>query len=274
MGNESGQGGFNWGAVGGAAMGIGGNLLQGIGRKRREERGLSYQKDLMGLQQRNQMDLNKQGHQLQMDMWNKTNYGAQMEHLKDAGLNPALMYGMSGGGGTTAGSQSGGGAGGGNAPEVKETQVGNGGMMGMQMASQIALTNAQTQKVKTETENLGEGGIIRGKTLQEIENLIAVEGTEKEKMLLVKAQGIAEKLKGENYQKDTKLKGKQIEVAEQERMLKKYEVDLNKLGIQKTDNKIFRFLTKMAGDNGVTLQEIIEQMTKGGGNPKEFPIVK
>jgi hypothetical protein len=31
-----------------------------------------------------------------MDMWNKTNYGAQVEHMKNAGLNPALMYKGSG----------------------------------------------------------------------------------------------------------------------------------------------------------------------------------
>ena len=37
----------------------------------------------------------------QLTMWNTTNYGAQVEHLKAAGLNPALMYGTGGGGGST-----------------------------------------------------------------------------------------------------------------------------------------------------------------------------
>lgn len=58
----------------------------------------------------NQRKLNQQGADLQMDMWNKTNYGAQLAHMKDAGLNPALMYGMGGGGGATTGSQGGGSA--------------------------------------------------------------------------------------------------------------------------------------------------------------------
>lgn len=40
--------------------------------------------------------------QLMKDYWNSTNYGAQMEHLKKAGLNPALMYQQGGSGGTTA----------------------------------------------------------------------------------------------------------------------------------------------------------------------------
>ena len=40
----------------------------------------------------------------QMDMWNATNYPAQVEQLNKAGLNPALEYGMKGGGGVTTGS--------------------------------------------------------------------------------------------------------------------------------------------------------------------------
>ena len=36
-------------------------------------------------------------------MWKDTNYSAQMEELKKAGLNPGLLYGMSGGGATTIG---------------------------------------------------------------------------------------------------------------------------------------------------------------------------
>ena len=35
----------------------------------------------------------------QLEMWEKTNAKAQKEQYKIAGLNPALMYGMSGGGG-------------------------------------------------------------------------------------------------------------------------------------------------------------------------------
>jgi len=75
--------------------------------------------ELMGLAQQNEMELmglgyglqqglNMQGHDLQMDLWNKTNYGAQMEHMRKAGLNPALMYGKGAGQGGTTGSQTGG----------------------------------------------------------------------------------------------------------------------------------------------------------------------
>ena len=40
------------------------------------------------------------------EMWEKTNYAAQIEQMKKAGLSPALMYGQAGaGGGTVSGAQ-------------------------------------------------------------------------------------------------------------------------------------------------------------------------
>jgi len=99
------------------------------------------QKELMGIQQQNQMKLNEQGSQLQKKMWDETNYGAQMEHIKKAGLNPSLLYGMSGGGGTTTGSQSGGSATGGgvtNAPYM--------GMEALLLDKQLEVLESQANK--------------------------------------------------------------------------------------------------------------------------------
>ena len=40
------------------------------------------------------------------EMWDKTNYPAQVEQMKEANLSPALMYGQGGaGGGTVSGAQ-------------------------------------------------------------------------------------------------------------------------------------------------------------------------
>jgi hypothetical protein len=91
------------------SAGIGSQLLGMIGGHQAERRNYRNQRNLMNLQMQNQAGLNRQGHDLQMDMWNKTNYGAQVGHMKDAGLNPALMYKGAGAGGTT-GSQGGGSA--------------------------------------------------------------------------------------------------------------------------------------------------------------------
>lgn len=93
-------------------------LIGRIGQKKREERQVGYQKDIMGLQLNNQMALNQQGQDIQLDTWKKTSYPAQLAMMKEAGLNPALMYGMGGGGGTTTGSQGGGNASGGGMPNV------------------------------------------------------------------------------------------------------------------------------------------------------------
>ena len=81
--------------------------------------------------------------------WNSAEQ--QKQRLKEAGLNPALMYGIGGEGGSSVSS------GGGTGPEVQG--VGNAGtqavMMGLQaksIESQIALNNAQASKINAETE--------------------------------------------------------------------------------------------------------------------------
>jgi hypothetical protein len=81
-----------------------------------------------------------------MDMWNKTNASAQVKHYKDAGLNPALMYGTSGATGTT-GSQGGGSAASGGAPKAPIMDMSN-----MLIGAQIKNTNMDTEKKKAEKD--------------------------------------------------------------------------------------------------------------------------
>lgn len=104
--------------------GFGSQLLGMIGGHQAERRNYRNQRNLMNLQMQNQAGLNRQGHDLQMDMWNKTNYGAQVGHMKDAGLNPALMYKGAGAGGTT-GSQGGGSASMGSSQQGKVMDMSN-----------------------------------------------------------------------------------------------------------------------------------------------------
>jgi hypothetical protein len=133
--------GNNWGGAG-AILG----MIAGHQAQRRQHRDT---KELMGMQFRNQLGLNKQGHEMQMDMWNKTNYGAQVDHMLEAGLNPALMYGSAGQGGTT-GSQGGGSASMGQAQQMK--------MMDMQnllLGAQVEKLNAETNNIKKDTEKKG-----------------------------------------------------------------------------------------------------------------------
>lgn len=145
-------------------IGIGTGLIGMIGQNRRERRAMENQEALMGIQQRNQMALNRQGSDLQYEMWKKTNYPAQIEMMKQAGLNPGLMYGSAGQGGTT-GSQSGGSAQSGNAPSPQP--------MDIQSALNVAMSKAQievakSQANKNEAEAEAIGGYRKGEAEQGI----------------------------------------------------------------------------------------------------------
>jgi hypothetical protein len=128
---------WSWGKQG--ALGIGSTLLGMIGGHNAQRRQHRDTKELMGMQHKNQRNLNQMGHDLQMDMWNKTNYKAQVDHMLEAGLNPALMYGSAGQGGQT-GSQGGGSASMGQAQQMK--------MMDMQNL----MMGAQMEKLKSEAK--------------------------------------------------------------------------------------------------------------------------
>lgn len=84
----------------------------------------------------------------QLQMWKDTNYPAQMEMLKQAGLNPGLIYGMGGGGGATTGQAAGNVTG----QQAHEPQAAKGGEgMGL-MIGQMGLLEAQKENIKANTE--------------------------------------------------------------------------------------------------------------------------
>ena len=148
------------GPIGLAALGIGSNVAEGAGNL--IFNGIAQKQQLKG-----QKKALEQQNAAQLDMWNKTNYGAQMKHLKDAGLNPALIYGMSGGGATTTGSANA------NVDGARQTNSG----MGIE-AMNIALLKAQKEKIEAETNKLKadttfRAGAETAKTVNEAANLAA-----------------------------------------------------------------------------------------------------
>ena len=199
----------------------------------------------------NKRTLNKQGQELQMKTWRDTGYSAQMQMMKEAGLNPGLMYGMSGGGGQTTGSQGGGSASGNSSHAPMDIgaviQASLAGAQKGLIDSQKRKTEAETNEINDRTDKIA---VDKEKVVQEIENLKRVANTEKERTALVKLQGLFESSKIDNMKRNTELVGKKISESELEAELKRYEVGLNKLGIQKTDNKVFRFLTNLASKFG------------------------
>lgn len=138
------------GMIGAQAAGAGmGLLLQG----QQDRRQLSQQQKLQQIEIKGQKEMTEYNYNKQLQLWKDTNYQAQIEQLKKAGLNPALIYGMGGGGGQTANIESG---------HVATSQAPTGGqeiqsMMGMGLAlqqAQIENIKAQTEKTKAETTNV------------------------------------------------------------------------------------------------------------------------
>ncbi|AXH74402.1 MAG: DNA pilot protein [Microviridae sp.] len=112
-----------------------------------DHRQIKQQKKLNDMQIAGQMQLTDYNKQKQLELWNETNYPAQMEQLKKAGLNPGLMYGEGGGGGTTANVNTGS-ISGANAPQGgREVQD----MIGMGI--QLQLLQAQKANIEADTKN-------------------------------------------------------------------------------------------------------------------------
>jgi hypothetical protein len=115
------------------------------------KKGHERTQELMGIQHQNQQHLNQQGHDLQYEMWKKTNYPAQMEMLKKAGLNPALLYGQGGAGGSTTGSQGGGSAASGSYSHAPFMDMGSMSDM-MRAIADAKLKEKQGENLDSETE--------------------------------------------------------------------------------------------------------------------------
>lgn len=177
------------------------------------------QQALMNQQMQNQMQLNTQGQQIQLDTWAKTNYPAQIEMLKKAGLNPALIYAKGGAGGTTGGqgggSASGGSASMGQAPNRMPMNISS--ILEMKnLQAQGTLLEAQTKKTNAEANVIETTGVKKAET--EIGQMIAETENTQVKTQLTKVQTALEQIKTSNEQSviDAGLK----EVGERTRGLK------------------------------------------------------
>ena len=152
-------------------MGIGQNVA-----KQNDQRQLQQQENLarLGLH----MDKQRMDYQneKQLEMWEKTNYKAQVDQMKKAGLSIGLMYGNGGGGGATTG---------GNMPtsNVGQAPVGGGEIMGMlqlrSQEAQIELMKAQAEKASAEANKTKGVDTKLGET--QIENL--TQGIENQKAI-------------------------------------------------------------------------------------------
>lgn len=157
-------------------MGFLGNALSQIfglswSPQRAMEEQEAYNKRIMALQNQYQQQAAAQSQQYAKDYWDYTNAENQKQHLINAGLNPALMYGQSGAGGM--------GASGGARQESPDQAQGNPVGMALQVQqieqqrrmndAQIALAEAQANKANEEAKKIG--GVDTQEALKRVEEI-------------------------------------------------------------------------------------------------------
>lgn len=132
--------------VGGAGMGIALNAIGGIQQQNQNQHN-------MYLQNQQARDMAVFNRQQQMQLWNDTNYSAQVEQLKKAGLNVGLLYKAAGSGGTTQTAP---------AQNAQSAQAPNNAGLGIEgimamnqfqmQQAQIELAKAQADKARADAE--------------------------------------------------------------------------------------------------------------------------
>lgn len=180
------------------------------------------QRQLMDISQQNQMALNEQGRQIQMQMWKDTNYPAQVAMLKEAGLNPAILYAKGGMGGTT-GSQGGGQASSGQAQMAHRLDLSSIGQMGL-LASQIKKNEAEARNQNAEAQSKEDGGYQSEQARAYTQNLKATYDK-------IGAEIGTEQAKKLNYEADTNLKNLDLAIkqATKENVIEMVNQELKKL---------------------------------------------
>lgn len=163
--------------IGGAASSINGLASTGLSRlfglswspEKAMREQWKYNKNIMALQNQYNQQAAEQGQQYAKEYWDYTNAENQKQHLINAGLNPALMYGQSGAGGM--------GASGGSRQEGIDQAQGNPIGMALQTQlleqqermnnAQIKLAEAQANKTDEEAKKIA--GVDTQEALKRIE---------------------------------------------------------------------------------------------------------
>ena len=196
----------------------------------------------------------------------------QKERLQEAGLNPALIYGIGGEGGSSVSS------GGGTGAEVQG--VGNAGtqavMMGLQaksIESQIALNNAQASKINAETEKTEKETVKTGAETEGlwsgIELLKVRTSSEEAKIKLTNMQTeLTEAMREESWANWEQAKAG---IAEVTRIMEKLDKEIEGMGF---DNEIKNkskdaIIGNYFADLKVKAQEVIESQSRVKLNEKK-----
>lgn len=224
----------------GAALGLG---LDSIKR----EQQIKQSKRLQNVQIKGQKEMadynNNLAKQTAMEIWEKTNYGAQRKQMEKAGLNAGLMYGGAGAGATTQTPSTGGSVGG----QAAYVSDGMGLQLGQQIAmqaAQIELIKAQTEKTKveaTKTAGVDTEGVTLDNKLKEIQTKInnATEYYQVEKSI---AESTHAAINAEIRAKESGILSAtwhdQVDTIKKEAILKGVEIKAKEAGINLTNEQI------------------------------------
>jgi len=237
---------------------IGGGMGMLGGKKARKE------------QQKQQEALNRQRHEMDLDFFKKTmemqSPKNQRRMLEEAGLNPGLMYGMSGATGTTGQV---GNASGGQAPVIDSVGMG---VQGASALNAMRLTGAQVENIEADTnlknvEANKKAGVDTEEGKSKIELLKQQAKTEAEKTLVTRFEGLIkslesdllgqtfwaqkekiisehfeqyynEHLKGSEFYFQQETMDERIKLMEQAVLEKTLEIEAKNLGLQLTKEEI------------------------------------
>lgn len=177
---------------------IGGIAGAAMGQKNASDQ-MDNQEYLMGQQNKYNEEMAQRNQERNKEMWDYTNYENQRKHLENAGLNTALMYGMSGGGGASTSGAQGQGV---SQPQDKSIDARmQSQAMGLQIAnmkSQIEVNEANANKLNAEANKTK--GVDTQTQEATLQNIIAQTKNEELKQALIKT--------------DTRLKAAQTELEE------------------------------------------------------------
>ena len=150
---------------------------------------------LMDKQFRKQSKLNEQGYEHSKNMWELTNYPNQVNMLKEAGLNPALLYKNAGGTGGTTGVASGGGAGVGMAQNTSGQRLGlmeNAMAMQQIKESNERIENSKSERGKRDGVDTEQGWATIENIMQDTQNKELEEKLTEQKTINMQLQNVTE----------------------------------------------------------------------------------
>jgi hypothetical protein len=234
---------------------------------------------LMDIQNRYNEQMAKNNQQRNKDLWDYTNYENQKQHIKNAGLNPALMYGMGGGGGVSANGAQGQGV---TQPTDRSVEMGlkqqGLGLQLASIASQVELNKSQAEKNKAEADKIA--GVDTDVQKATMENIIAQTSNEKIKKGLIYAETrfkdameeftrssvdeVGWKIK--NLMKSLEIADKNIKATELDNELKSRTMEANVKQAEETlKNTMADTLVKFSQGrlNEVQAKAIVEQVKQG-----------